>query len=85
MNSDKTFASNVGCGFIELRDATPHNGSHFIRASSITAIRPAWDKDDVWIGCDVYTVDGSQRRVNASVEQILAAAMDADGSAAQSG
>lgn len=58
-------------GFIELLDWQPMNGTHLIRAAHITAIRPVWDADEIWIGCDVYTTDGSCRRVNASIEQIV--------------
>ena len=67
------FADSVGLGFVSLLDVEPGNGSHFIRAAHITAIRPVWNDDEDWIGCDVFTLDGTKRRVNASLEQIMAA------------
>lgn len=64
------FAIAVACGFIEILDSKANNGSHFIRAAHITAVRPVWNDDEVWIGCNVFTLDGTVRMVNASFEQI---------------
>ena len=77
MSEDGKFALPASCGFIEILDV--ENGSHFIRAAHITAIRPAWDDDQRWIGCDVFTIDGSRRCVNASFEQIADAIAKAEG------
>lgn len=74
--SDMQFAHRAGNGFIALSDAEPANGFHYVRASSISVIRPVWDKNDEWIGSDVFTLDGSKRRVNASFEQIVDAIND---------
>src|SRR3546814_15967580 len=76
---DTHVASHWGNGFIALLDVKPSNGSHYIRAAHVTAIRPAWDEDENWIGCDVTALDGSKRRVNASFEQIMAAVSEAEG------
>jgi hypothetical protein len=73
-------AKVAGSGFIELLDAQPANGSHFLRAEHITAIRPAWDKHEDWIGCHVHTLDGTSRLVNASFEDIAAAIDEVCGS-----
>jgi len=70
---DHEFARHAGAGFVALMDADGTRGWHFVRAAHITAIRNAFDKDDLWLGCDVWLVDGSRRRVNASFEQIASA------------
>jgi len=69
--TDAQFARNVGNGFIAIKDHEPMNGDHYIRADHITAIRPIWNIEEEWIGSDVFTLDGSKRRVNASFEQIM--------------
>lgn len=79
MNFNDMFAKAIQAGFVELRDWEPANGSHYIRAAHITAVRPTWDKHEEWTGCDVFTLDGSRRRVNASFEQIAAAIAAAEG------
>lgn len=74
MADDSTqFAQPVGTGFIMLKDATATGGNHFVRADHISAIRPVWNSHNEWIGCRVFTLDGTDRTVNASFEQITAA------------
>jgi len=70
-------ARSMTGGFVALQDATPMNRDHFIRATHISVVRPVWNAEKEWIGCDVTTLDGSTRRVAASVEQILDAISEA--------
>lgn len=81
--TDNEFAIPFGQGFVSLRDHKPYNGAHFVRADHISAIRPCWNDDDVWIGTDVFTLDGRRMRVNATVEQILQAIADEASAAIQ--
>jgi len=69
---DTHYAESFGSGFIRLLPSDSAQGSHFIRAAHVVAIQPQFAGDQ-WICCEVITIDGSKRRVNASVEQIIAA------------